>query len=336
MKIKKKVSITQNSFLNKPKENFVSINFGSYYLKGLVVKKEKVIDHFIIKNEDLSNGINKLWAAKKIPAKKVKLSIKSPSCLVRYFPFPKMDKGKLKQALFYEMSKFIPFSPDEVYYDFFILKEISPSEILILLAVVKKDFLDPILEIFKEAKLKIDEINLDSICLTNLFLNNYNDSDRINACILDIGYSFTTMTILNKGVPFLTRDVNFNTKDVLQIISRIKNLSLSEVEKWLSTLEDNSEFLELTRDSISNLCKEIKNSFDYFEVNKGEPIDRLYLSGGLISTKNIEQIFTNYVGIEASVLKVADNLHKNINKFPSEKEAASFKNKFAAAFGLIA
>ena len=329
-----KTTLLQNKFIRKQTEKFAAINIGNYYIRGLIIEGGEAVSYFIERKGELSAVIKKLWDDKKIPVKKVKISIKTPSSLVRYFPFPKMEKKKLKQTLFYEINKFIPFPSEKVYYDFFILNEISPSEVSMLLAVAKKDFVDNILEIFERIGLKVTEINLDSICLINLFLNNYESNEKVNPCLLDIGYNFSTMTILNKDTPFLTRDVKFSTKEVLEIVSRIENKPLKEIEKQLFSPKSSDEFLKLTRDSISNFCQELKRSFDYFEMNKGEPINKLYLSGGLASIENIGNIFVEALDMETEILKPISEKGLKLSKAFSDKEFGNFENSFSAVFGL--
>jgi len=99
-----------NNILKKPAESFVGLNLGNFYVKGLFVKENNVIDSFVEKrSEDLSGILKEIWKKRKIPTDKVKIAIKSPSALIRYFPFPKVDKKKLKEVLFYELNKHIPF-----------------------------------------------------------------------------------------------------------------------------------------------------------------------------------------------------------------------------------
>jgi len=329
------IPLLQSKFIRQERDDFVGINLGNYYIKGVIVEGGKATRYFIEKNAKLSETIRKLHDEKKIPKKKIKISVKSPSCLVRYFTFPKMDRKKLNQAIFYEMNKFIPFEPTEVYFDFFILKENNPTEISILLAAAKKNFIDQIINTFSDVGLRISGINLDSICLNNLFLDNYEEAEKINACILDIGYNFSTMTILNKGMPFLTRDFKFSAKDTFQVISRIKNISLAEVEKWILSLKNSKEFLKLISDSISGACKEVKSSFDYFEVNKGEHVDKVYISGGLVSIGNLEEGFAENLESDAEILKALPKGEKKLSEVFEGKEFAALKNSFSAAFGLI-
>ncbi|MCF7908112.1 MAG: pilus assembly protein PilM [Candidatus Omnitrophica bacterium] len=324
-----------NDFLKTEARPTVGLNIGNYYLKGLIFKGDSLSDYFIEPNEDLVKTLGKVWAQKKISAKSVKISIKNPSCLVRYFSFPKMEKKRLEQALFYELNKHIPFSPEEVYFDYYILKDASPTELSILLAVAKKDYIDNILEAFKTLGVEVSEINLDSICIFNLFLDNCSDNKEINSCILDIGSSFSVMTIVNKGVPFLTRDVKFSTKDIVAIVARTKGLKPGEVEKQLVSSPDAGEFLEFIQSGISGLCKEMKSSFDYFEVNKGEHIDKVYLTGGLASIKDIESVFAEALDVEVSLLPNIPSFLKKLDGQILDERFNHFKSSFSAAFGLI-
>lgn len=323
----------------KPKTaDFVGINLGSYYVKGFVKKDNKIKDYFIEKAGDLSTLIKKIWQEKKINTQSVKISLKSPATLVRYFPFPRVDKKKIKQALYYDLNKHIPFSPSDVYFDFSILDETSPAEFFLLLAAAKKELVDDILGKFEKEKLEVTGINLDSICLMNLFLNGYQNVPPANLCILDIGHLFSTLTIMKKGVPFLTRDLKFGVKDVIQVISFVKNMSIADAEKWMAAVKGSREFLEPAQDSFSNLCREVKSSFDYFEVNKGERIEKMYLTGGLVSLPGFDTVFHDFSGvtIEALQLKFYDNHNEwDLEKNFSDEKMKLFKHSFSAALGLM-
>jgi type IV pilus assembly protein PilM len=323
-----------NSLLKGRSEGYVALNLGNYFIKGLILQDGKVIDYFIEKNNGLPETITKIWQDKKITTSNVRLSLKDPSCLVRYFSFPKTEKKRLQQALFYEMNKFIPFSPEEVYFDFSALKETSPTQMFILLAVAKKDFINKILEVFATLNVEISTITLDSICLSNLFLNNYSDAQDTNISILDVGYKYSTMTIFNKGVPFLTRDVKVNASEIFQVISRIKNIDPEGMDKWVTSLVDSAEFLELAQENVSSLCKEMKNSFDYFEVNSGEHIEKLYITGGLSAIKGIGQSFAEFLDIEVDILEsvVSENVGDGFSA--DDQKFHVSQNAFAVPFGL--
>lgn len=318
-------------FLNKKTGDYISVNLGSYYIKGLVIS-EGVIQDYVIKKQDKDLGavIKTIWQEKNFSQKKVRISLKNRSSLVRCFSFPKMEKKKLREALFYELNKYIPFSPDEVYFDFAILEEINPQEVFVLLAVVKKELIDKILAVFDQQNLKIQEISIDSICLANLFPHVYPEEKNL-ACVLDIGYSFSSLMILKRGSPSFIRDLEFGARNVFEVISHVKNLPPADIEAWFFSLEDHRELLNLAQNSISNLCKEVKSSFDYFEVNKGERIEKMYFTGGLASTAGLRDIFEEALDVEANPLDALRNSKVNF----SDEKFDLYKISFAAALGLV-
>ncbi|MCK9615273.1 MAG: pilus assembly protein PilM [Candidatus Omnitrophica bacterium] len=319
-----------NKFLKKETQDFVGINIGNYYVKGLIVRGGRIRDYFIKERKAFPDALKQIWQEKNITTNKVKISLKDHSTLVRYFNFPRLDKNKIKQTLFYELNKHIPFSPEEVYFDFSILEE-NPADMFLLLAVAKKELINNTIDIFEKEKKEILDISLDSICLVNVFLNYYKEERKINTSVLDIGYGFSTLTVLKNGIPFMTRDLTFGTKDILSIISHIKNIPFEEIDKWVSLSENHKEFLELSQDNVTALCKEVKSSFDYFEVNKGERIEKVFLTGGLSSVIGIDALFKEH--LESTVLSL-DNL-LNLKSAFSPEQFNSLKNTFAVSSGLV-
>ncbi|MCF7870673.1 MAG: pilus assembly protein PilM [Candidatus Omnitrophica bacterium] len=328
------IKFVKKNLVKKNSETFTAVNLGNYFTKGIVVKKGQIVDYFIETTKDFSEIIEKLKVDRKTFPKKIRASLKSPACLVRYFPFPKTDRKKLKQALYYQLNKFIPYPPKEVYFDYTVLKEIDSSQNYILLAVAKKDYIDSILDSFKKKGILISEITLDSISLINLFLDRYPESKNLNCCILDIGHGFSTMNILEKGVPFFSREAKFSAKDIVEIITRIKNLSQKEAGKVLFGLEKKDSLFALLEENISDWCKEIKNSFDFFELNKGKNLDKLYLTGGLAAIPGIADIFSENLEMDTEILQPDKAGSLNFSDDFPRKEYQGYKHNLAVSSGL--
>ncbi len=319
-----------NSIIKSKTDSFVAINLGNHYLKGVIVKDGKASDFFLVPRKNISEDLKAVWQEKKISTNRVKISLKDHSTLVRYFAFPKLDRKKLRQTLFYELNKHIPFSPEEVYFDFSILEEVSANELFLLLAVAKKELINSTIDIFEKEKKQIIDISLDSVCLINAFLNFYKEEKKVNTAIIDIGYNFSTLTILRKGTPFITRDLTFGAKDILGALSNIKSVPADNIDSWIANAANHKDFLELSQSNIASLSREAKSSFDYFEVNKGERIEKLFLTGGLASITGIGQIFSDYLETEAILLDNLQNL--------ATLDTAAFgrlKNNLAVVSGLM-
>ncbi|MCK5491513.1 MAG: hypothetical protein KAJ14_00180, partial [Candidatus Omnitrophica bacterium] len=78
-------TLLQNKFFGKDTKNFTGISLDSYYVKGLLFEQGIAQNYFIERNRDLPQLLKKIWEDKKISSKKVKLTLKNPFCLVRYF-----------------------------------------------------------------------------------------------------------------------------------------------------------------------------------------------------------------------------------------------------------
>lgn len=322
--------------LKKNEQGFAGVNVGGDSLKGLIVEDGKITDYFLEENKSLDAAVESLHSDKKISVRKIKICLKSSNCLVRCFSFPKMERKKMAQALSYELSKYTPFSSAEVYFDFYVLSDAGPAESLVLLAAAKKDFVDHVLEVFEKNNFEVSEISLDSVCLINLFLNNCPQARQVNACVLDMGYNFSTISLLHKGTPFITRDINFSARDIFGVAARVKNLTPVQVKEMAFSRDGAPEFLNLAQDNIANLCEEMKNSFDYFEVNKAERIDKLFLSGGLACVEGIIAKFSESLDMETEVLEAMPLSGQiKVGEGVLDEKLQLHKNSFSAVFGMV-
>ncbi len=55
------LTFLKDSFIKNEVDQFVAINLGNCYVKGLVVDGDKVVDYFIEKKEDLSITLKKTF-----------------------------------------------------------------------------------------------------------------------------------------------------------------------------------------------------------------------------------------------------------------------------------
>lgn len=327
-------ALAKKGLIKKNSEFFTAINLGGSAIKGITLKQGKVVDYFIEPKQSIPEAIDAVRKKEKIIAKKIKISLKDPSCLIRYFSFPKVEPKKLRQALYYQLSKLIPYAPNDVYFDYAVLKANS-SQLNMLLAVAKKNQVEDILAVFEEKGFLVSEVTLDSIALMNLYFSRYIEDGGLNSCILDIGYNFSTINIMEKGVPFLNRETKFSSRDILGIISRVKNLSEQEAAVALKEIDSESSLQPILEENLSDWCKEIKNSFDFFELNKGQNLNKLYITGGMAAITGIETFFSQNLEVETKVLipENQDDLLFSQGSLAEKYQAC--RHALSVCFGLI-
>lgn len=318
-----------NSFIEGRENESVFLDLGTRYIKGLT-KEQNTIKAVFIEEATADHAKDIINVLKKhhLTSAKVNLCVKGPDAIMRYIPFPRMEKKNLKQSFGFELGKHIPFPADTVYFDVCVIEEeFSKTESLVLLAAVKKDMLTPIIEEAAKEKIKLSSITLSPLALINVFLNWHNPTD--NCAILDIGYGSTSLSLIKKTIPYLSREIKISGKSLLKKLSTIKNCDLAEAEKILVSKQNPAEVAEINEEIFLGIAEEIRSSLDYFEMNTGEQINSLYLTGGFSYISGIDKIMANSLGIEANPWKPWEKMGI---PFP---ETNLSPDMFSAVLGLI-
>jgi len=284
---------------------------------------------------DLITSFNKLS-----PSRNVNISLSGLSTIVRYIDLPHMSEEELKQSLKFEAQKYIPFPINEVNLDSCILRE-NPSDnkMLVLIAAVKKEFINQHLKLIREAEIKVNTVSLDSLALVNAFNFNYSKEEyeaikNKAIALLNIGASMSNLSILENGLPVLSRDIYIAGNNLTQ---RIKDLfgtdqKSAEELKFSADKEKMDKIAKVAEAVLSDLAKELRVSFDYYESQSTSSIIKIFLSGGCSALAGLKDMLANLLGIEVEYW----NPFKRINitaELDLEKLKAS-SSHLAVAVGL--
>ena len=98
------------------------------------------------------------------------LGIPRSIAILRYLEFPIVLKENLRESLGYELEKHIPFSSEDVYFDFQVISEDKAAgRLQLLLVVVKKQTLSPFLELARQLDVGVSGVEISSTALANFF-----------------------------------------------------------------------------------------------------------------------------------------------------------------------
>jgi len=243
-----------------------------------------------------------------------------------------MSEDELKQSLKFEVQKFIPFPINEVNLDSYILREnLSENKMLVLIAAVKKEFINQRLKLIQEAGLKINTVDIDSLALVNAFKFNYpQDTDDTiknrTVAILNIGASMSNLNILENGLPVLSRDIFLAGNNLTQKVQGPLGLD-SQAAK-----EKANNAAGVVESELAGLAKELRESFDYYESQSASSVIKIFLSGGGSRFPGLKDMLANLLSIEVQnwdpfrQISIADTID------PEKLKALS--NQLAVAVGL--
>lgn len=234
----------------------------------------------------------------------VNVSVSGQQAIIRYVDFPKMSLNELKQALKFEAQKYIPFPAADVSMDACILREDLPDgKMRVLLAAVKKDFLEQRLKLMTAAGLFVNIVDIDSLALINAFNYNYAGDEKLKnkaVALLNIGSATSNLNILENHLPSLSRDVSIGGNHFTQRISEAFTLDFKSAEELKTSADEQKagKIAAAIEPVVTKLAKEVRNSFDYYESRSVSSVEKIYMSGGGSMYPGMKESLSAIIGIE--------------------------------------
>lgn len=262
-----------------------------------------------VNKNNREEAIKKALESCNVTAKEVNIAVSGQGVILRYVPMPKMSLEDIKQSISLEADKYSPFPIDEVITDCCIIRESAQDgKMLVLVAVAKKDLIEQKIALLEKVGLAPAVISIDAVALANVF-NVFcqtaaiaNSKEQPNICqavsVLNIGDTFSDLNIMDKGLPFFTRDIFIGGEDVTKRMVNQFGIDTEAAERMKTSPEaDEKKILEACETILTNLATEIRFSFDYFETENNLPIAILYITGGGSYLRGIDNFLEQSLGI---------------------------------------
>jgi len=235
--------------------------------------------------------------------KSVNISVSGQQAIIRYIDFPKMTLSELKQALKFEAQKHIPFPIAEVNIDGFIMKDNLPdNKMRVLLAAVKKEFLDQKLKLLRGYGIDVGLVEIDSISLINAFNFNYSDDDAVKnktVGLINIGSATSNLNILEAGMPMLSRDIPIGGNHFTQRIADVLEIDFKAADavKMSNDKAKMDKISGAVEAVLAKLAQEVRTSFDYYESRSVSSVEKIFISGGASLYEGFKDMLGGFLGL---------------------------------------
>jgi type IV pilus assembly protein PilM len=257
-------------------------------------------------DDTLATRLKKLWEDREYSCTNVTLCIDGPETLVRVIDFPRVDKKAIRDSLSFELEHHTPYKYDEVYFDYAVIADDPQNDkIKMLLALVKREFLEEKLLILKEAGVRPAKVMLGPVVLFNAFkkMNPQNDQ---TVAIFDYGYNTSMLTVVDKGSIVLAREIK---RGIKELYTRVGSAIGTDIASY-KDLEANK--FRVTRsvlhDVTVELCSDVRMSFDYIATKENLSVAKVYVTGGMSSSTSLWDVFASVTGIEVVPLDVTSTV----------------------------
>jgi type IV pilus assembly protein PilM len=295
----------KKTFLHKRK--FIVKNFAK------IEMPEGVIENGEIKDEaQLQSHLKSLLEkAGELPSKAVVVSMPETKTFLKILEITAQTKKEISEKIIEQLPTAIPVSPEEIYFDWQILKsdeklkkdKKAPSKYTILLVAALKTTVDSFLKVINNANLTPIAFESEAIALSRAMLGN-NQIDSKSRAIIDLGATQTSLIITEEGAPTMSISVPISGNQITETIAEKLKIPFVEAEKLkkacgLDTKKCNNVLLPIIDLSIKNICKKIYNALktypNFFEDKKTQPI---ILSGGGANMLKLDTVLSRNLKIK--------------------------------------
>jgi len=245
--------------------------------------------------------IKKIYSEAKVSSRKTIAALPNFSVFSSIISLPLMSKKELSQAISWEAKKFVPLPIEDMVLDWRPLvkkedKDKDKGEIKeaavdklkkkeefqkILITAAPKDLVERYINVFKLANLELLAMETESFALERSLIGH----DNAVIMIVDLGAFSSDISIVENGIPILSRSIDVGGGTITQAIARSLNIEQKRAEQFKRDIGFSSQSLnsvpKIIENTISPIINEIKYSFDLFQGRKDAGVvEKIILTGG--------------------------------------------------------
>jgi Tfp pilus assembly PilM family ATPase len=117
--------------------------------------------------------------------------------------------------------------------------------------------------------------------------------------LLDMGHLQSTVLIGSQSELVLVRSIDYGGKALMQALTAEDALDANAA--WLMIQQGDEGMTEICRNSLARLAVEVRNSIGFFEGQREEAINRIFVSGGLARAEAVLQALSDELGLPCEI-----------------------------------
>ncbi len=262
-------------------------------------------------NEQRVEILRTLLKEAKAGSKKAIVGVPGQSVFMRPRALPPVPAHKVNQIVRYEILQQIPFSIDQIAYDYQVLKQNDAGGYEVLMAAIKVDVVEKCLKPVLDLKRRIGTVDVCPLAAYN-WLKHTGEFGGEGECValIDLGASTTDIVIEREEQFRFPRSINAGGNDITQAMAAKFDLPFAEAERLkrergfapTGDAARDGKGGEVIGQALTRLVGEINRSFAYFRSQPGGgPVSRVVLTGGGACLRNIVPYMQRELGVEVRI-----------------------------------
>lgn len=245
---------------------------------------ELINNGFVNNNEAMTVFIKELLSKHAFSAQHVVFTVGGRNAFVREIDMPEMPDEEMKQSVSWDSNQYVPYEADTYYIDSAKFGALTKDSLQpVLLVASPKDVVDALVAIAEAVGWQMLGIDIEVLAAYRTLPEAFE-----NFVLLDIGRSYSLLTIFQNGAPVAQRSIPQGGQMFNAAIANGAGVDLTAAEKikledelLLSGLEtDKTKYAEFFTE-IDNLGREVRRTCEYYMINKKDArFTHLVLVGG--------------------------------------------------------
>ena len=239
-------------------------------------------------------------------------SVCGPETAVRHFEFPTLPSQEVQGAILLEAEQVCPFGADDSTVDYQLMPN-GENTISGILVAATNDLIAKKRRLTENAVLSGVLMDIDGLALLNCFSKLEKPQPGQTIAVLNVGYSYANLVIMNDNALPFVRDIVYAGRDIIEQIADEKNLSPKEVIEILSSQADpNQTQLEINSrlgKASKKLIIDVTETLRYYAAKeKTAVIEKLFVCGGFALVKGFVELLDSHLNETVVLWNPLDDL----------------------------
>ena len=197
-----------------------------------------------------------------------------------------VDRGKmneLREAMQWEAEQIVPFDTSSIALDYQVLDPDGDSgDLSVLLAVAKRDLIDARVQLLRDAGVEPRIVDVEAFALHNAFEFNHPEGMRGTVALVNIGNDVCNVSVLDDGIPILTRDNTVGVRRLREDLQREARMSADDADSALVAATTTPVLDSVVHKRGEELAREIERTGTVAQSlsRTVRPIREVYIAGG--------------------------------------------------------
>lgn len=256
------------------------------FLKRMAIMDvpDRVLEDGMISDEDLlAETLQRMAAKNGFSGYQVAVALGGRSLFIREVVFPRMSEKELRQAIRWDLEKYVPFSPEQLYFDFSIVGPgATDMEVRLLLIAAPREGVDAITRVVAKAGLQLVAIDIEPLAIQRTL------PETPDCVLIDTGASFSQVTLFQNNSPVFTRNIPIGGNQFTASVMEGMEIGRDEAELikhshgGSADASGEPDVLSGQIDRIvGELAGEVRRTLEYYQVqNRNVNISKVFITGG--------------------------------------------------------